>query len=78
METEEKDLHFFYQESYRKERMLPDYEHLLTDAFLGDQTLFSSTKEILASWKFVDPILKSWRKGISPLKIYKQNSSGPK
>ena len=78
METEEKDLHFFYQESYRKERMLPDYEHLLTDAFLGDQTLFPSTKEILASWKFVDPILKSWRKGISPLKIYKQNSSGPK
>jgi glucose-6-phosphate 1-dehydrogenase len=70
-EIEKRDLHFFYEESYRKRKLLPDYEKLLIDAFLGDQTLFLSTKEILACWEFIDPILKGWQKNIVPLKIYK-------
>jgi len=37
-----------------------DYERLLHDAFIGDQTLFSSTKEILASWKFITAAMKGW------------------
>jgi glucose-6-phosphate 1-dehydrogenase len=68
---EKKDLHFFYEESYKKGKILPDYEKLLIDAFLGDQTLFLSTKEILACWEFIDPILKGWQKNVTPLKIYK-------
>ncbi len=71
--VEQRDLHFFYEESYKKSELLPDYEKLLIDSFLGDQTLFLSTKEILACWEFIDPILKAWQKNIVPLKIYKPN-----
>lgn len=72
-QVEKRDLHFFYEESYKKRELLPDYEKLLIDSFLGDQTLFLSTKEILACWEFIDPILRSWRKNIVPLKVYKPN-----
>jgi glucose-6-phosphate 1-dehydrogenase len=78
MEVEKKEFHFFYQESFQKEPTIPEYERLLIDAFSGDQSLFSSTKEIMASWRFIDPILKGWQRGLSPLKIYQANSSGPK
>ena len=78
MEVERKELHFFYQEAFVRERLLPDYERLLIDVFLGDQTLFVSTKEILETWRFIDPLLKAWKKNLIPLKIYPQNSTGPK
>lgn len=74
MEIEKKELHFFYEESYRRKKILSDYDKLLIDAFLGDQTLFLSTKEILASWEFIDPILKAWHKNVIPLKVYKPNA----
>ena len=74
-EIEKKTLHFFYQEVYPKKKLLPEYERLLIDAFVGDQTLFISTEEILAMWQFIDPILKSWQKNIPPLKIYQPGSS---
>lgn len=78
MSLERKELHFLYQEAFKKERRLPEYERLLIDAFLGDQTLFASTKEILASWRFIDPILKGWQENVSPLKLYQSGTSGPK
>lgn len=37
-----------------------DYERLIHDAFAGDQTLFASTDEIMASWRFIMPILEHW------------------
>lgn len=73
-DVEKRDLRFFYEESYRKGKLLLDYEKLLVDAFLGDQTLFLSTKEILACWEFIDPILKAWQKNITPLKIYRHDA----
>jgi len=45
-----------------------DYERLIGDAFAGDQTLFASTNEIMASWKFIAAILKDFSK--LPLTIY--------
>lgn len=77
MEIEKRNLHFFYEEFYKREKILPEYERLLIDAFIGDQILFLSTKEILAYWEFIDPILKGWRKNYSPLKIYQPNSREP-
>ncbi|MDB5239326.1 MAG: glucose-6-phosphate 1-dehydrogenase [Candidatus Parcubacteria bacterium] len=38
-----------------------DYERLIHDAFVGDQTLFASTEEIMASWKFIEAVIKSWK-----------------
>jgi len=74
MEIEKKELHFFYEESYNEEERLPEYQRLLIDTFTGDQLLFLSTKEILASWEFINPILKSWQKGIPPLRFYKSQA----
>ncbi|MDE1970903.1 MAG: glucose-6-phosphate dehydrogenase [Patescibacteria group bacterium] len=39
-----------------------DYERLIRDAFLGDQTLFASTDEIMASWRFITAVLRDWTK----------------
>ena len=47
------------------------YEKLLEDCFRGNQTLFVSTDEVMASWRFVDPILNAWREeNVSELKTY--------
>ncbi len=77
MVVERKDLHFSSREAFKKEKPLPDYERLLIDAFMGDQTLFLSTKEILTTWEFIDPILRGWQKDYSPLRIYKPGTAGP-
>jgi glucose-6-phosphate 1-dehydrogenase len=51
----------------------PDaYERVLHDAILGDQTLFSSTAEVMAAWRFIGRVKKIWRK--IPLRIYKKGS----
>lgn len=47
----------------------PDaYERVIFDCIAGDQTLFASTEEVLASWKFITPIIKQW--GTIPLETY--------
>jgi Glucose-6-phosphate 1-dehydrogenase len=46
----------------------------LHDSTVGSQTLFTSTDEVLAEWKFIDSVLAAWRdlplytynKGINP------------
>jgi len=44
----------------------------LLDCILGEQTLFVSTDEVKAMWRFIDPIVKTWKKGVDviPLHIY--------
>jgi glucose-6-phosphate 1-dehydrogenase len=55
---------------------LPDaYERVLFDAVAGDQTLFASTEEVLASWRYITPILSKWN--ALPLHIYEKGSAGP-
>lgn len=53
------------------------YEKLIIDALNGDQTLFPSSDEVLASWEFIEPILKLWSKGAEDLKTYEPGSWGP-
>jgi glucose-6-phosphate 1-dehydrogenase len=56
---------------------LPAYQKILLDCISGDQTVFTSTAEVMAEWKFISPIVEKWRdtkpivyqKGINPLKI---------
>lgn len=57
--AEPKTLKFNYSDIQSFNSMPNDYERLIHDAFVGDQTLFASTDEILASWKFVMPILEN-------------------
>lgn len=50
------------------------YEKVLYDAIFGDQTLFTSTDEVLSAWKFITPVLKYINE--VPLKIYEEGFEG--
>ena len=51
------------------------YEKVLYDSITGDQTLFTNTKEVLAAWEYITPILEHWQ--TLPLHTYQKGSSGP-
>ena len=50
------------------------YEKVLYDCILGDQTIFTTTGEIMAQWKVVEDIIEKWQS--TPLTIYKKGSAG--
>ncbi len=77
MMIEEKDLTFDYKQAYPDTEFIGAYEKLLMDVFEGNQTLFVSTDEIMASWRFVDKILSGWKRGKQPLLSYRIGSDGP-
>ncbi len=66
--------------SYQKERGLPEaYERLLIDAMRGDQTLFTRTDEVVASWKLISFIAQGWwNQGDPHFPNYAAGSWGPK
>jgi len=66
--VEPKTLKFKYSDVPSFNVIPNDYERLIHDAIIGDQTLFASTAEIMASWKFVTPIVENW--GKLPLRKY--------
>jgi len=68
--TEPRTLRFKYSEQTSPDWQikLTDYEKLIHDAFIGDQTLFASTDEIMASWKFIQSVSESLTK--LPLRLY--------
>ena len=51
------------------------YEKVLYDSIIGDQTLFTTTEEVLAAWRFITPVLESWHD--QPLRHYEKGSAGP-
>ena len=56
----------------------PDaYERVLVDAVKGDHTLFSTSDEVLASWKVVESVIRVWEKDSNGLEVYDQGSIGP-
>lgn len=62
---------------YKAEKGSPNaYERLLIDVILGDRTLFLG--QIGPSWKFIDPIRKTWDTGKPKLVTYKPGTWGPK
>jgi glucose-6-phosphate 1-dehydrogenase len=73
MNTESKILKFHYADSPSLASLPEAYERLIHDAIVGDQTLFASTDEIMASWKFITPILENWSK--LPLVIYAKGAT---
>jgi glucose-6-phosphate 1-dehydrogenase len=65
-------MHFSYNEAFGP---MPDaYYTLLRDVMLGDQSLFVSADETLASWKLYTPVLNAHRS----LHNYPAGSWGPK
>lgn len=72
LKTEPKTLKFRYSDVTSFGVIPDDYERLINDVFVGDQTLFASTEEIMASWKFITPIVENWDK--LPLKKYNKGT----
>ncbi len=73
-QIEKKELKSFYRKNAKQAQYTEEYEKLLFDCIVGDQTLFVSTKEVLAMWKFIDPIVKAWESKIVSLEKYKKGS----
>lgn len=76
MEIEPKHLSFSYEKTKGEIMPIDAYEKILLDCISGDQTLFTSSGEVEAAWKFITPILKQWE-GKTP-QIYEQGSEGLK
>lgn len=72
---EQKDFSFDYHQAFDTDGFIDAYEKLLLDAVMGDQTLFVSTDEIVASWKFIDPIVRAWQENIAPLVTYEPGAT---
>lgn len=74
-QTEKRELSFDYRSNPKNRQYTEEYEKLLYDCIVGDQTLFVSTKEVLAMWKFIDPIVEEWGKGSVDLVKYDMGSN---
>jgi glucose-6-phosphate 1-dehydrogenase len=70
---EQDTLSFAWDDNHRG--IVNAYEKVLLDCIEGDQTLFTKTDEVLASWKFISSIMDSWER--APLQTYEQGSTGP-
>ncbi len=51
------------------------YEKVLLDCIANDRTLFTSSHEVLASWKFITALQNAWQ--TVPLQTYAKGSRGP-
>lgn len=71
---EQRTIDFMLRDGADIPQYTEEYEKLLLDAILGDQTLFVSTAEIHAMWRFVDPIIAAWERNEVPLDTYAPNS----
>lgn len=60
MKLEQKTLSFSYKKNENAKNAPDAYERVIYDCIAGDQTLFASTEEVLASWKFITPIIENW------------------
>jgi glucose-6-phosphate 1-dehydrogenase/6-phosphogluconate dehydrogenase (decarboxylating) len=69
-DLEERTFDFFLYEHTEDAPYVEEYAELLFNCLIGDQTMFVSEREILAQWRFADPVLSAWRNGAIPLDRY--------
>jgi glucose-6-phosphate 1-dehydrogenase len=68
---------FSYQQTFDDHGHPDAYERVLVDAVRGDRTLFSTSDEVLASWRILENAVQAWNVSGRDLKLYKKGSSGP-
>lgn len=71
---EERTLEFMLRPEQARTQYVEEYERLLLDCLHGDQTLFLSTEEVKAMWRFIDPIVRAWKRDVVSLKTYEPGS----
>jgi glucose-6-phosphate 1-dehydrogenase len=69
-DTEQVDMQFDYDEAFGTGTQPNAYERVLMDGIRGDQTLFASSDEVLASWRIVDAVVREWAKSGDGLIFY--------
>lgn len=74
-ELQERNFSFLMRELGKKFQYTEEYEKLLYDCIAGDQTLFVTSSEVEAMWKYTDPIIEAWQKKQVPLKIYSPDTN---
>lgn len=72
---EERSLNFDFREGGARTQYTEEYEKLILDCIAGDQTLFVSSEEIRAMWRFTDPFIEAWQRKLVPLKHYAPDST---
>jgi glucose-6-phosphate 1-dehydrogenase len=66
-------LNFSFKDHYTA---LPEaYEQVLYNAIIGDHSLFSSSEEVLETWRILDSLQKTWATSAYDLIIYKKGST---
>ncbi len=73
-ETEKREVILPYRELTERSQYTEEYEKLLLDCIAGNQTLFVSSKEVAAMWRFVDPIVSAWKNDLVTLDSYKPDT----
>lgn len=64
------------QYKYPEDATLPEaYEQVLVDAIKSRKSLFTSSQEILESWRILQPVLSAWALDDTPIKTYEKGSS---
>ena len=76
-EVEERTFDFALYAQTERLQYVAEYAKLLHDAIAGDQTAFVSTDEVRAMWAFVDPVLRAWHDGMTPLDTYAPDTGEP-
>jgi glucose-6-phosphate 1-dehydrogenase len=69
-------LQFKYKDYYDGPQV-EAYERVLMDAVRGDQALFASDKEVLATWNVLQPILDYWQSNEDDLLFYPLGAESP-
>lgn len=75
MELERRTFRFSYRRSHDKDEKAEEYEKLILDCLAGDQTLYVSTQEVRAMWRFIDPIIEGWQRRSTSLEFYQPDSN---
>jgi glucose-6-phosphate 1-dehydrogenase len=73
---EELDLNLQEPDANRK-HSFDAYARLLLEVLRGDQTLFVSSEEVVASWKWIDQIRANWEMANSKSHPYSAGTNGP-
>ncbi len=76
-EIEKRELTFILRKQSAKKQYTEEYEKLLLDCIAGDQTLFVTSEEVEAMWKYIDPIVRAWKRNVVPLAYYEPGSNQP-
>ena len=74
-QLETASMDFEYRRSFTEHGYPDAYERVLMDALRGDQSLFASAKEVMATWNIVQPVMDMWADSPDGLIVYESGSS---